>query len=274
MSDTQGPYDPNAVEGDKSAGGQYVQIKDLKVWGLALLVLAAFSYPIYKLLEKNSERHLCIVNLGAIYEAANLYAGEHDNRFPPVARTQADGYTPTLGTGGNPYTWVSDVGTFMSSRANFRCPSADPEEIVHNESATTAGATVPSSYGMYAPYGGVLVSLVENPDDVVLISETSTNGAKGTTDPKPFGSSLPDGFAIGWSDSNASPSKRTQNVTRLAFPGSEKGEAKEGRHGTFIQALTASGKLIKLEPGDAAFGGLGTSTNLHWKLPPGFRIAE
>ncbi len=271
MSDSSGPYDPNAIEGEKPAGSQYISLKDVRIGAIFVALLSVPCYFVYKVLEGNSERHRCIVNLGAVYEAINLYAGEHDNRFPPIARTDVDGYTPTLGTTGKPYTWVSDVGAFMTSRASFLCPTAEPGEVVHNESATKANATVPSAYGMYEAYGGVLTSLVESPDDVVLVSETSTNGAKSTLDSKPFGTNLPDGFAIGWSDSNSGPTKTTQSVTRLAFPGSSNGTTKEGRHGTFVQALTASGKLIKLAPDDTTFGGLGSSTNPHWKVPPGYR---
>lgn len=270
MSD--GPYDPNAVEGDKSSGGQYIQRKDLKVWGIALVVLGVASFPIYKVLEGNSERHVCINNLGEMYKAIQLYAGEHDNRLPPVARTEADGFTPSLGEGGHPYTWVSDVDVFMTKRASFLCPTASPEENVLNESAAKANATVPSSYGMYTPYGSVLVSLIESPDAIVLVAETSNRGAKTTLDPTPYGEGLPDGFAIGWNNSNAEPDKKTDAVTRLAFPGSAKGTTLEGRHGNFIQALTASGELIKLSPEDAAYRFEGVSGAApHWKLPPGYR---
>ena len=271
MSDATGPYDPNAVEGEKTTHGQYVSAKDLKVWAIGLAVLGAMFYPIYKVLEGNSERHRCISNLSSIYKAINLYAEQHDNRFPPLARTEGDGVTPSLSANGNPYTWVSDVAPFMNARDTFVCPTSEPAERVQNESAASTKLTVPSSYGMYAPYGGVLTSLVESPDQVVIVAETSDRGTQETLDPTPFATKQPDGFMIGWSDTNTAPAKGTDSVTRLAFPGLGKGKA-VARHGKFIQALSASGELLQLAPEDSAFrtgGGVGS----HWKLPPGYRPA-
>jgi hypothetical protein len=267
MSDA---FDPNAVEGEKASGTQYISPRELKIAGIALVVLSVPMYFVYQVLLGNSERHRCISNLGAVYAAINLYAEQHDNRFPTITRTQGDLVTPDLGTSGNPYSWVSDVAPFMSTRQSFLCPSAEGPEIVHNESADSAKKTVDSAYGIYAPYGGVLTSLVESPDEVILVAETSDNGSKSTFDPKPFGSGIPDGFSIGWSDSNFEPSKTTTSVTRLAFPGSATGTTKRARHGTFIQALSASGRLLQLTPPDAAYQSGGT-VNSHWRLPPGYR---
>ena len=270
MSDSNGAFDPNAVEGERPSGHQYVQLKDLKIWALGLALIGAATYPVYMVLAGNSERHRCISNLGAVYSAINLYAEQHDNRFPPIARTAGDFVTPTLSEDGHPYSWVSDVSAFMNTRQSFVCPTADETEVVHNESPESSKKTVNSTYGMYVPYGGILTSLVESPDDVVLIAETSNEGSKSTFNPTPYGANVPDGFAIGWSNSNAAPDKSTTSVTRLAFPDSAKGTTKIGRHGGFLEALTASGKLISLMPPDATFN-TGGGVNPHWKLPPGYR---
>jgi hypothetical protein len=270
MSDTGGPFDPNAVEGERPAGSQYVQLKDLRIWAIALILLSIPCYLVYKVLEGNSERHRCTSNLAAIYSAVNLYAEQHDNRFPPMARTESDFVTPTLSPEGHPYTWVSDVSAFMSKRQNFVCPTAEDAETVHNESPESSKMTVDSTYGMYIPYGGMLTSLVESPDDIVLIAETSNRGAKETLDPTPYRGTLPDGFTIGWSNSNEKSNGGTTSVTRLAFPGSGKGSTKIGRHGSLIQALTASGNRILLVPEDATFR-TGGGVNPHWKEPPGYR---
>lgn len=270
MSDSPGAYDPNAVEGERSGGTQYISPKDLKIYAIALLVLSVPLYFVYQVLLGNSERHRCTSNLAAIYSAINLYAEQHDNRFPPIARTQGDLVTPDLGQSGNPYTWVSDVAPFMNSRQNFLCPTATPAEAVHNESAESTKKTVLSAYGMYVPFGGVLTSLVENPDEAILIAETSNLGSNGTLDPKPFKDGIPDGFQIGWSDSNTEPTKKTEFVTRLAFPDSAKGDKKRARHGTFLQALSASGQLLMLKPEDISYQPNG-SLNSHWRLPPGYR---
>ncbi len=271
MSDTTGPYDPNAVEGDRSAGGQYVTAKDIRIWGIALVVLGVASYPIYKYLEGQSERARCSANLRAVYQALSLYADQHDNRLPPLARMEPDGVTPSLSEKGQPYTWVSDVAPFMNPRQSFVCPTATKEETVDNESGEAGKTGVPSTYGMYAAYAGVLISNIENPDDAIIVGETSNRGAAASLDPKPFGTTTPDGFAIGWIDTNTNPTKATKSVTRLAFPGSDKGTAETGRHGKFVWGLSASGELRQITPEDVAYtSGLG-GVNPHWKLPPGYR---
>lgn len=270
MSDVSGPYDPSAIEGEKPSGHQYVSAKDLRVWGIAFVLLSVPFYFIYKVLEGNSERHRCTSNLGAIYKAINLYAEQHDNRFPPLVRTESDFVTPSLGENGTPYTWVSDVAPFMGTRQTFSCPTSTETERVLNESGESSSQTIASSYGMYVPYGGVLTSLVESPDQVVLIAETSDRGSQATVDPIPFGKSTPDGFAIGWSNSNTDPGKKADMVTRLAFPDAAKGPTKKGRHGAYLQALSASGELIQLGPDEAAFR-TGGGVNPHWRLPPGYR---
>ena len=225
------------------------------------------SYPVFGYLKGQSERARCSTNLRAVYQAINLYAEQHDYRFPPMARSEGDGVTPTLSETGRPYTWISDVTSFMNPRQSFLCPSADEQERVLNESPDSATATVPSAYGMYVPYGGVLTSIVESPDEVVLIADTSNGGARSTLDPLPFPGGLPDGYAIGWSNSNTMPDKGTTSVTRLAFPDS----AKEGRHGKFIWAVSASGELLQLMPEDAAYRSELGGVNGHWRLPPGYR---
>lgn len=268
MSDATGPYDPNAVEGEKPVGHQYVSVKDLRVWGIGLLVLSVPMYFVYKVLEGNSERHRCITNMSGVFSAINLYAEQHDNRFPPLARTQPDGVTPQLSENGEAYTWISDVQPFLTKRASFVCPTATAPEAVPNEGE--GGKTLPSTYGMYAPYAGILTSLVEAPDQIILVAETSNHGAKATYDPVPFGADIPDGFAIGWSNSNAKPDAKTSMVTRLAFPGAAKGTTTLARHGSYLQALRADGKMIQLKPDDAYYQSAG-GPNPHWKLPPGFR---
>ncbi len=272
MSD--GPYDPNALEGEKPQGHQYVSLKDLRTLAICGVVAAPFMFFGYGILRRNSDRHVCISDLRAIYTAVNLYADQHDNRFPPIARTELDGVTPSLDETGRPYTWVSDTAPFMSTRQSFLCPTATAVEAVKNESPDSTTKSVPSAYGMYAPYGGVLTSLVETPEQVVLIAETSDRGANGTLDPKPFGKDVPDGFVIGWTSGNTTPNTAalkaaTKRVTRLAFPGMGTGTATGGRHDAFIQALSASGELLYLHPDDAQFH-TGGGTNPHWRLPPGY----
>ena len=94
MSDHTGPYDPNALEGERPGGTQYISGKQVRVAAIALAVLSVPFYFIHGVLQGNSERHVCISNLRGIYNAINLYAEQHDNRFPPIARSESDGVTP------------------------------------------------------------------------------------------------------------------------------------------------------------------------------------
>ena len=121
-------------------------------------------------------------------------------------------------------------------------------------------ARIPLTYGMYAPYGGFLRNSIENPDQTVILAETSNFGATGVFNPQPFpnleGAKIPhDGFVIAWDDSNLEPSDKSSYVTRLAFPNTSGGVfAKDGaaRHDAGLHAITASGAASPLlKPQDA-----------------------
>jgi hypothetical protein len=182
--------------------------------------------------------------------------------------------TPGLGSTGRPYTWASDVSEMMSPRASFKCPTATDAEVTWIEGRERS---IPLTYGMYAPYGGYLRNIVPNPDQTVLIAETTNFGALQTYDPVPFktleGDVVPfDGFVIGWDHSNREPSEHSKMVTRLAFPNTKDGAfTKDGpaRHDGGIHALSASGAMLPLlKPSSARIairkglpGGL-------WEAPP------
>lgn len=274
MSDTNQPYDPNAPEGAASAGSAYVSKKDLRVILGAVGVLAVLLYPIYKVLEGNSQRARCLQNMKAMSAAINEYAALHDDRFPPIMRTQLNG-APDLGTTGLPYTWASDASEFMSPRSSFLCPAATPEEIVYVEGQNNA--KIPVTYGMYAPYGGYLRAIVDNPDQTIILAETSNAGARKTYNPVPFVGMdeqiiSQDGFVIGWNDTNSSPSKESTMVTRLAFPESAGGSFKKDgptRHDKGIHAIVISGAAAPyLKPTDAVVTQKFGLPGGFWEVPP------
>jgi hypothetical protein len=210
-----------------------------------------------------------------INEALTLYATEHDGRYPPIDRTETlASIAPSLGETGHVYTWASDISGYMNVRSSFLCPSADPSELVMTEDPRGANRTFMSSYGMYQAYGSCLTSLIENPDQAVVVAETSNGGALGTYDPDPLksqsGQPVPDGFVIGWNDSNDEPGKSTNRVTRLAFPDTKNGKfQKDGsaRHGDTIHVLSSSGQLMDVHPTITDFG---TTKRVSptWTLPP------
>lgn len=273
MSDTNQAYDPNAIDGDANRGSAYVSRKDFRVIIVGVAALALMLVPVYKVLERNSEKARCANNMAAIANGIGQYAALHDDRFPPLMRTAGD--APDLGEKGLPFTWASDVQEFMNSRASFACPSALPEETVVTESLK--GARLPVSYGMYAPYSGYLRSMIDDPDMTIIVAETSNYGSANTFNPTPFkdaqGKDVPfDGFAIGLDDQNWYGTESSKYVTRLAFPDSAGGKFAEkgpARHDGGIHAITATGSASPLlKPNDATVikrfglpGGI-------WTVPP------
>lgn len=248
-------YDPNAPEGESRAGTAYVTRKDVKIVGVALVLLAICSYPVFRVLQRRSQKSICIQNMKSIMDSINQYAIQNEEKFPPIFDSgPAD--EPALQASGAPYTWASDLREYMNPRASFVCPSADPTELSRSQDPRTVKGSFPLSYGMFAPLSGFSRSLVDDPDEAVLIAETSNRGALNTYDPIPFkdsgGNPMPyDGMVVGWDTDNFDGSDMSKFVTRLAFPNSNGPKFMkdgEGRHdeGTFI--LTVTGHLRTVNP--------------------------
>jgi hypothetical protein len=273
MSDITDAYDPTAPEGDIAGRGQYMTAKQLR--GILLIFFAVLlaMVPMYQVFKGKTDRATCTKNMKAIYDAMSLYAEQHDGRFPTIDRAEEIGsFAPSLGDTGHVYTWASDIAPYMNARASFRCPAAKSDEVVWTEDPRSSTNFLPLTYGMYAAYSGFMTSLVENPAQTIIIAETSDRGAEGTFDPQPFGPSLPDGFVIGWSDSNVEADKKTTAVTRLAFSQTSDGRFKAdgpARHGDAIHLLTANGERINANPEYSLFHYPGsTQINPSWAMPP------
>jgi hypothetical protein len=274
MPDHNDAYDPNAAEGDTGRGSQHMSWKDIKVIGLVIVVLIICLLPIYNMGVKNSEKVRCIQNMKSISEAISLYAKDHDDGLPPVYRTGVD-FSPDLGAEtGRPYTWASDTVGYLGPRSSFRCPSASEDEVVQAEDPKSNKATVPMTYGMYAPYGGLKTYNIESPDRTILFAETSNLGAATSYDPTKFnvgGKDLPDGFVIGWDDSNYEGSSASHTITRLAFRKTSTGnfdKQAEGRHEAGIHAVTVSGTRLILEPKNAIIVQQDKLPGGMWAVPP------
>jgi hypothetical protein len=256
MSDTA--YDPLATDEAGPRGTAYVSRKDVKIVGAALVVLGLLMWPIFNVLVRRSEKARCISNMKGIMDSINQYAIQNDDKFPPIFDTGPND-EPTLQSSGAPYTWASDLQDYMNKRVSFRCPSTQLDELSFSQDSHSATGKFPLSYGMFAPMSSFNRSLVEDPDEAVLVGETTNMGAHNTYDPLPFlnskGDKLPyDGMAIGWDDDNFDGTKKTKYVTRMAFPdsaGAKFVKDGEGRHdeGTFV--LTVTGHLRTIKP-DAA----------------------
>lgn len=273
-------YDPTAPEGDASVGSAYISRKDVKVIVIGLVALAIICTPIYMTMLDNSKKARCTQNMKAIMDALNLYASEHDGRYPPLARTESiESIVPEVGANGLIYTWASDIAPYFNTRASFKCPAATDEEAVAIEDPTNPKGKLLLTYGMYAPYGSYPTALIENPDSAIIIGETSNRGTGESYDPSPLvgrdGTPRPDGFVIGWDDSNDpyTEPKMAKFVTRLAFPGTNKGVFEEKgrtRHPKGIHLLTASGEKLTVTP-EVAGTKLKGAPNSAWRYPTGVR---
>ncbi|MEI7577322.1 MAG: hypothetical protein WCK51_10545 [Armatimonadota bacterium] len=243
-------YDIDAPEGAKSPGAQYMTRKDVKWILLATAGVLLGMVPVYISMRDKAYATTCKKNLSKIGEALQLYADQHDDRFPPVYEVGQNG-EPAIGPAGYPYTWVSDIQPLMSIRATFVCPSADPSEYAYSASPT-GGDPIPSTYGMYAAYSSSPTKEVENADNIVLVAETANAGASETFNPKPF-SGKQDGFLIGWNNSNEAPDESTIAMTRLAFKKTAKENftQADGRHGFLVHAISVNRGLLLLKSEDA-----------------------
>ncbi|MDR3691936.1 MAG: hypothetical protein P4L46_21325 [Fimbriimonas sp.] len=248
-----------AQDGGSPSSSAYISRKDVKIVGIAVAVLAVMMYPIFKVLQRKSESSKCILNLKEINSSINQYATLNEDKFPPLYATGgAD--EPMLQSSGAPYTWASELFEYMNPRASFACPTATPQENSWSQNPRSDSKKFPVSYGMFAPLGAFNRSLVEDPNEAILIGETSNLGSSNTYDPIPFvdrsGAKLPyDGMVIGWDNDNFDGDLKSQFATRLAFPNSAGGKfGKEGesRHDDGCHFLTVSGQLIVAKP-DVAF---------------------
>ncbi len=243
-------YDVDAPEGAKSPGVQYMSRKDVKwILGATALILIGLI-PVYISMRDKAFATTCKKNLSKIGEALQLYADQHDDRFPPVYEVGANG-EPAVGPAGYPYTWISDIQPLMNVRATFVCPSADPSEYAYSASPT-GGDPIPSTYGLYTAYSSSASKEADNADSIVLVAETANAGAVGSFDPLPYKSTKQDGFLIGWDNSNAAPDEATTAMTRLAFKNTSKGNytQADGRHGFLIHAISVNRGLLYLKSED------------------------
>jgi len=273
-------YDVELERTDEQPKSRYLTKKDAIRIVLGVLVLLILLYPVYVLLLKRAQKSICATNLKQISTAIGLYSEENGSRLPPTYVTY-ENLTPLVEKGGA-YTWVNLVDGYVKDLKYFTCPSAEASEGVMVK--TSSGGLVRLTYGMYAPLGGEPIDQVDNPDQAVLLGETSNMGQRRTYDPSPFklasGSVVPyDGFLIGFNDSNQLPTDETRFVTRLAYYGTEGGIFKDGgdsRHCCIpiersdsrtenvdvIHVLTVDGRSRALPPSAAVF-----KDNPLWKIP-------
>ena len=255
-------YDPDAVEGEKPRGAQYVSRKDVQLAVVILIVLAVIFYPMWLRMQKQGMETMCRANIQQISKALEGYATLNDDRFPPVY-DEVEDRKPRLESG-VPYIWATIIQNQMSSRHNLGCPAATPEEHCLFYSISKGG---PDSlaFGMYRAAAAKPSYQIPNLSSTVVITETNNYGSGKSYDPRKFvyadGSELKnDGFLVGWDNDNGNvqPSAGTEFVTRLAFRNVELTASGldfskvEARHQKGIHVIYADGHLGYLSPSQMA----------------------
>lgn len=239
------PYDPDLPE-DNNGKSRFVSAKDLVIIGIVIAVLVGIFTPLILDGIERKTKVVCFQNMKAIGEAMLLYSSDNNDRMPPTHNMDFDG-SPSL-VSGLPVTWASQTQPLMSVRQDFICPNSKPEELVQTVSLKPGERSFNSSYGMYRGISSVLRSDIPNPNEVVAVAETSNSGSRGSFNPIPF-EAKPDGFLIGWDNSNFEFTKETKSVTRLSFFGT--GAQSHGRHKSIVHAISADGNLIPLAREDS-----------------------
>jgi hypothetical protein len=270
------PYDAQSPEDERPTRSSYLSVRDLRQLGIILFFFFLLMIPIYDHMKRQSEQSRCNHNIKEIGSALNQYAGLQDDRFPPIYVT-GQGHEPDLDAQGRASTFATLLAPYMS-RATFQCPSAKTEEAVRTEDPASIELTMLTTYGMFAPYSAYPRYLITNPNQVVLLAETSNHGARKTYNPVPLtapdGAVSPsDGFLIGFSEDNFDPTGANA-VTRLAFYDTAGGDftgAGGSRHAEGIFFLYADGHREMLPRQAATVRMLGDEPMGLWAVPPPIR---
>lgn len=268
------PFDPDAPEDRKRPGGTYVSKADLKWLLIAVPLVAIGFFPIYQNMVNDGKKKICSTNIQLIGKAIQAYAVANEDRFPPIYMAGDLGNPALHGPTGVPINWMTNVEPYLNKRGDTICPAATKEENSQFYSPERKGPRE-LSYGMYFPLEARPIYQLSNPSTLILITETSSDGANGTYNPQRLEKSgggvlRDDGFLIGFDneEGNFGPSASTKHVTRLAFSNTKDGNfdnpASRGRHGT-NHVIFADGSGGSLTPGDARVRMLNDEPTGRWR---------
>ncbi|MCH7944938.1 MAG: hypothetical protein IIC73_02835 [Armatimonadetes bacterium] len=268
-----GEYDPDEPDGSKRPWSQYMSRKDLRWIAIILVVLVIAATPVFKGMRDQRDKQVCASNIKAIYGSMMIYAALNDDRLPPLYDIGDNG-APMI-SDGKPLVWASLLGSGMTRRASFVCPSAeDSEKMPALGDDGQKRADIELTYGMYLPMGSQPHMNLQSPTTTALIVETSNNGAMGAFNPLPFrdlsGKVVPfDAFMVGFDDSNVEFTEDTRWVTRLALRGASDGESLKDakpRHGAGIHMMYVDGHLGKLFGPDAEVDNVYPDLGGKWRI--------
>jgi len=246
--------DDEDVSRERKVRGRHVSKRDIIIVTIVLVAVIAVSIPFIGPQIERANDTDCRENMKAIGQAIALYVAQNDDRLPATHNVDLTDGSAATPPNGYPITWASNIQPFLGPRRSFLCRSASPEEAVNTTSGKPGQKSFPLSYGMYKGLSTVPTIQIPDPNNSILVAETSDQGSKGTYDPHPFGPNKPNGFLIGWDDSNSEFTKLSKWATRLAFHGNGtgyEGQNVTGRHNDHINSVTVSGAYRSLHAPDA-----------------------
>jgi prepilin-type processing-associated H-X9-DG protein len=250
-------YDP--TEPDDKPKSSHISKKDLK-WAVILVVLlVVVLWPVWVKLKFQRDKHVCKDNLGQIARALQLYAVDNSDRLPP-AYVAGDNFEPKLFNGMS-VSWMTLIaGGVRNFEENFTCPAAQDSELAPN--AGPKNELIKSGYGLFGAVSAAPLANIPNQSSVAMVAETASMGARDTFNPLPMkdskGNPVPDGYVIGFDNSNFLPSDSTMDIlnkskyaSRLAFYNTASGafsETGEARHPGGIHILFVDMHVETLPP--------------------------
>lgn len=222
--------------------------------GFVVAVLGALAY--IKLVWEPARWPLHIKgDLRAIHAALFLYAEQNDDGLP-MAYIATTGDAPLVDKAGRPAVWASHLADYISSVEHFTSPAIPKEwgtPIAYRDRQTDELKSGTLSYGIlsWMTLPPTRTYLLE--DTQVMVAETISSGQGGSYDPLPVPGGVPDGFLIGYNDSNFQPTPESKFVTRLALIGNAEDPTKlRPVHPGGVLVLHPDGRVQALPPSEVA----------------------
>lgn len=234
----------------------YLSRKGLRWVLLAFAVAVAGALAYVKLVWEPARWPLHIKgDLKAIHAALFLYAEQNDDGLP-MAYIPTQGDIPLTDGKGRPAVWASHLADYITAVEHFTSPAIPKDwgtPIAYRDRQTDELKEATLSYGILAwmTLPPTRTYLLEGTQ--VMVAESISNGKGGSYNPLPVPGGLPDGFLIGYNDSNFQPTPKSKFVTRLALVGGGATPTElRPVHPGGILVLYPDGRVASLPPTEAA----------------------
>lgn len=240
-------------------GRTYLTRRDVLIFVTIAAIVIVLAYLfVFRRWKADRDFAVSKSNLAELSQALSLYAEANNDGLPPV-------YLPGVSEAGRPYTWANQIFGYIGRMEVFD-NGATPEDgktYLMHFNAEGKPDLVALSYGMLS--SADTARRYEIRDETILLAETVGSGAAGSYNPLPLGG--PDGFMIGYDNSNGYPNATTRYVTRLGFIG--EGAAPMGLmpiHPRGTVGIRADGSVVVFATAEEAFrvSKVGKKPAGHW----------